>query len=51
MAEKIERAFDDPPQYCVTKKMAAGSIVSFNKHFDGLDVPRVEPASALGEAE
>jgi predicted nucleic acid-binding protein len=51
MAEKIHRDFDDSLQYYVAKKLGAESIVSFDRHFDGLDVPRVEPASALSEAK
>ena len=48
MAEKIGRDFDDSLQYYVAKKLGAESIVSFDRHFDDLDVPRLEPASVLG---
>jgi predicted nucleic acid-binding protein len=50
LAEKIERGFDDSLQYYVARKLGAESVVSFDRHFDGLDVPRVEPASLLGRA-
>jgi len=35
--------FDDVLQYYVAKKLGAESIVSLDKDFDGLDLPRVEP--------
>ncbi|MBI3841525.1 MAG: type II toxin-antitoxin system VapC family toxin [Thaumarchaeota archaeon] len=35
--------FDDALQYYVAKRLGADAIVSFDKHFDGLDVPRIEP--------
>lgn len=38
--------FDDALQYYVAKKMGADAIVSFDRHFDGLDVPRVEPSGS-----
>ena len=54
LMEKIGRDFDDSLQYYVAKKLGAESIVSFDRHFDGLDVPRREPkeikARTHGEA-
>ncbi len=41
--EKIKRDFDDSLQYYVAKKLGVESIVSFDKDFDGLDIPRREP--------
>ncbi|MBI2185261.1 MAG: type II toxin-antitoxin system VapC family toxin [Thaumarchaeota archaeon] len=35
--------FDDALQYYVAQRSDAEAIVSFDKHFDGLDIPRKEP--------
>ncbi len=35
-------------QYYVAKKVGAEGIVSFDKHFDGLDLRRLEPNAVLG---
>jgi predicted nucleic acid-binding protein len=35
--------FDDALQYYVAKRLGATAIVSFDTHFDGMDVPRKEP--------
>ena len=40
---KIGKDFDDSLQYYVAKKLGVQSIVSFDKDFDGLDIPRREP--------
>jgi len=47
MADGIGIDFDDTLQYFVAKKIGADSIASFDKHFDGLDLPRIEPRDAL----
>ena len=47
VSQKIGRDFDDSLQYYVAKKLGAECIVSFDKHFDGLDIPRVEPKHIL----
>ncbi len=39
--------FDDALQYYVAKRTGAEAIVSFDKHFDKTDLPRIEPAEAL----
>lgn len=39
--------FDDSLQYYLAKKIGASAIVSFDRHFDGLDVQRLEPAEVL----
>jgi len=39
--------FDDALQYYVAKRLGAEAIVSFDRHFDKLDVPRIEPSSLL----
>jgi len=49
LSEKIERDFDDALQYYVAKKLGVESIVSFDEHFDGLDVRRVEPRVVMEE--
>lgn len=36
--------FDDALQYYVAKRLGAEAIVSYDKHFDKLDIPRVEPS-------
>jgi uncharacterized protein len=43
LKEKIGMDFDDSIQYFVAKKLGVRSIVSFDKDFDGLDIPRLEP--------
>jgi predicted nucleic acid-binding protein len=43
LSRTIRRDFDDAMQYYVAKKMGAERIVSYDKHFDGLDIPRSEP--------
>lgn len=44
VAENAGLDFDDALQYYVAKKVGARAIVSFDRHFDGLDVPRKSPA-------
>ncbi|MEM3083759.1 MAG: PIN domain-containing protein [Nitrososphaerales archaeon] len=39
--------FDDALQYYVAKKLGVEAIISYDKHFDGLDVPRKEPADMI----
>jgi len=43
LMKEIKRDFDDTLQYYVAKKLGAKAIVSFDRHFDGLDIPRAEP--------
>jgi len=47
LMSKIKRDFDDTLQYYVAKKLGVEAIVSFDKHFDGLDIPRKEPRDYL----
>lgn len=47
LMSKIGRDFDDALQYFVAKMLGAESIVSFDKHFDGLDIQRKEPKDYL----
>ena len=44
LAEKVKRDFDDALQYYVAKKLGVDEIVSYDRHFEGLDIRRVEPA-------
>jgi predicted nucleic acid-binding protein len=47
LMKDLGRDFDDALQYYVAKKLGANAIISFDKHFDGLDVPRLEPKDAI----
>ncbi len=42
-ALKRKLDMDDAIQYSSALSVKASAIVSFDKHFDGLDVPRLEP--------
>lgn len=39
--------FDDALQYYVAKRLGVEAIVSYDKHFDKLDVPRIEPSRLI----
>jgi len=47
ISKNIHRDFDDALQYYVAKKLGADAIVSFDEHFDGLDIRRAEPRDLL----
>ncbi len=47
LSQKIGRDFDDALQYFVAMKIGAEAIVSFDRHFDNLDIPRLEPSEVL----
>lgn len=47
LMKKINLDFDDCLQYFVAKKIGAEAIVSFDRHFDDLDVPRHEPKDIM----
>lgn len=47
LMERMGLNFDDALQYYVAKRLGAETIVSFDKHFDNLDVPRVEPSQVV----
>ncbi len=49
LSKSLKRDFDDTLQYYTAKKLGADAIVSYDKHFDGLDIPRVEPAEILSQ--
>jgi len=42
--------FDDAIQFYVAKKVGVGAIVSFDKHFDKVDISRKEPKDILKAA-
>jgi len=47
LAKKMGKDFDDAVQYYVATKTGSSAIVSFDRHFDGLDLPRLTPKEAL----
>lgn len=49
VAKKTGLDFDDAMQYYVARKLRAECIVTFDKHFSGLDVRSAEPNDLLGQ--
>ena len=47
LTDKVGLDFDDTLQYYVAKKLGVDALVSFDKHFDRVDVRRVEPHDLL----
>ena len=47
ISQKIGLDFDDTLQYYVAKKLGVDAIVSFDEHFNKLDIRRVEPRDLL----
>lgn len=47
LSGEIRRDFDDTLQYYVAKRTGSEAIVSFDRHFDKLDIPRLEPSEML----
>ena len=47
LMDRIGLGFDDSLQYYVAKKLGVEAIVSFDKHFDIVDIPRKEPKDFL----
>ncbi len=47
MAKLVGLDFDDALQYYAAMRLGAEAIVSYDKHFDGLDIPRLEPNQVL----
>ncbi len=47
LSDKMRLDFDDSVQYYVAKFTGSSAIVSFDKHFDDLDIPRIEPSDVL----
>lgn len=47
LMDRIGLDFDDSLQYYVAKKLGAGSVISYDKHFDETDLPRKEPSGFI----
>jgi len=47
LMDEIKLDFDDSLQYYVAKKLGVNSIVSYDKHFDQVDIERKEPADFI----
>ncbi len=47
LTERESLDFDDALQYYVAKRLGVEAIVSYDKHFDKLDVPRTEPSHLI----
>jgi hypothetical protein len=47
IAQKIGLDFDDTLQYYVAKKLGVEALVSFDQHFDKVDIRRIEPRDLL----
>jgi predicted nucleic acid-binding protein len=47
MSEKVGLGFDDTLPYYVAKKLGVDAVVSFDEHFDKVDLRRVEPRDLL----
>ena len=45
--EKTKLDFEDGLQYFVAKQFKCKAIISFDKHFDGLEIPRKEPKDII----
>jgi len=47
--ESVHRSLtiEDAVQYAAASEAKAEAIISFDKHFDGLDIPRLEPQEAV----
>ena len=43
LGRKGKLDIDDAVQYAAAEALKAEAVVSFDKHFDGLEIPRVEP--------
>ncbi len=46
-SRRLKLEVEDSIQYTVAKKLGVRGIVSFDKHFDNLDLPRLEPTQVL----
>lgn len=47
LMDKIKLDFDDAMQYYLAKKLGVEAIVSYDKHFDVVDIRRKEPSGFL----
>ncbi|MBS7645774.1 MAG: PIN domain-containing protein [Candidatus Bathyarchaeia archaeon] len=48
LMNSVKLDFGDALQYYVAKKLGVEAIISYDRHFDKLDVTRKEPADLLG---
>jgi predicted nucleic acid-binding protein len=47
LSGKIGLDFDDSIQFYIAKLTGSSAIISFDRHFDGLEIPRREPSEML----
>ena len=47
LMDKIKLDFDDTVQYYLAKKLGVEAIVSYDRHFDAVDIKRKEPSDFL----
>lgn len=47
LMDKVKLDFDDAVQYYLAKKLGVEAIVSYDKHFDNLEIKRKEPSEFL----
>lgn len=47
LMDKVKLDFDDAVQYYLAKKLGAEAIVSYDRHFDTVDIKRREPSEFL----
>lgn len=47
LMDKVKLDFDDAVQYYLAKKLGVEAIVSYDKHFDKVDIKRKEPLDFL----
>jgi len=45
--KKLNLSVEDSIQYTVARKLGVTAIISYDKHFDGLDIPRLEPSNVV----
>jgi len=47
LMEKVKLNFDDAFHYYLAKKLGVEAIISYDRHFDRVDVERKEPSDFL----
>ena len=47
LMDKVKLDFDDAVQYYLAKKLGVEAIVSYDRHFDTVDIKRKEPSEFL----
>jgi predicted nucleic acid-binding protein len=48
LMDKVKLDFDDAIQYYIAKKLGVEAIISYDKHFDTVDIKRKEPSAFAG---